>query len=311
MTLLTVMDLSVSFPPGGQAVRGVSFSVGRGEIVGLVGESGSGKSLTCLSVAGLAGRRALVQGKVFWYGEDVLPQSETQLTRLRGREIGMIFQDPVAALNPLRTVEAHFAEVLPRKTRRSTAVDLLSAVGIREPERRLRQHPCELSGGIAQRVGIALALALEPRLLLADEPTTALDATIQAQVLGLLAALRETRGLSILLVSHDLTMVADVCDRILVMYAGRIVEAASAEQIVTAPAHPYTRSLLDARPERAEPGTLLPVLEGAGRAEAPNGGCAFAPRCPRREALCGETQPLLDLHVGAACHRPLREGAPR
>ena len=253
MTLLAIENLEVSFPTA-SAVRGVSLSVDRGEIVGLVGESGSGKSLTALSVLRLLPPDARVSGRIRLDGTDVLTLPDSEVRKIRGGRIGMVFQEPSTALDPVWPIGFQIAEAVrahkpvSRKEAWEEAVRLLERVALPDPRRRLDDYPHQLSGGQRQRVMLAVALAAGPDLLLADEPTTALDVTIQAQVLELLERLCAELGLSVLLITHDLGVVAEVCDRVAVMAEGRIVEEASVEELFRAPAHPVTRRLIDLVP---------------------------------------------------------------
>jgi ABC-type dipeptide/oligopeptide/nickel transport system ATPase component len=268
MTLLAIEGLEVSFPAAGKeipAVRGVSLSIGRGEIVGLVGESGSGKSLTALSVLRLLPPSARVAGRILLDDEtDLLTLPEREVRAVRGRRIGMVFQEPSTALDPVWPVGFQIAEAVrahrpvSRKEARDEAVRLLERVAVADARRRLDDYPHQLSGGQRQRVMLAVALAAGPDLLLADEPTTALDVTIQAQVLELLERLRDELGLSVLLITHDLGVVAEVCDRVAVMAGGRIVEEGSVEAVFRAPAAPATRELLDLVPRLTAWGAPLP-----------------------------------------------------
>jgi len=256
--LLEVRDLSVTFRQDGEttpAVRGVSFSVDAGQTVALVGESGSGKSVTALSTVSLLGPSARVSGSVLYEGRETIGAPEAQLRAVRGNDISFIFQEPMTSLNPLHTLEKQIAESLAlhqglrREAARDRIVELLNQVGIRDPETRLADYPHQLSGGQRQRVMIAMALANNPELLVADEPTTALDVTIQAQILDLLADLKAARGLSMLFISHDLNIVRRIADRVCVMQGGEIVEQGPVERIFTDPQHPYTRMLLAAEPQ--------------------------------------------------------------
>jgi oligopeptide/dipeptide ABC transporter ATP-binding protein len=317
--LLEIADLRVSFPgsrrPGGrpiEAVRGVSFAIGRGEIVGLVGESGSGKSLTALAILGLAPRNARVSGEIRLgpSGEDLLAlgprQSREVLRRVRGGRVGMIFQEPASALNPVFTVGFQVAEAvrahrpLSRRAALDEAESLLARVALPEPRRRLGDYPHQLSGGQRQRVMIAMALAAGPDLLLADEPTTALDVTVQAQILALLSRLRDELGLAVLLITHDFGVVAETCDRAVVMYGGEVVEEAPAGALFRAPAHPYTRALLASLPRleaASGPGRFRPPLPAIpGQPPDPAAlppGCAFEPRCAEAFAPCPAEHPEL------------------
>ncbi len=305
--VLQVEDLAVEFRTDqgpALAVEGVSFEVGPGRVVGLVGESGCGKSATALAVMGLLPRDIgrVAQGEIRFEGETLTGLPERRLQDLRGRRLAMIFQEPMTALNPVLTAGEQVAEVLRRHQGlgRGAAWDrataLLEQVGIPAPAQRAHDYPHQLSGGMRQRVMIAMAIACEPRLLIADEPTTALDVTVQAQMLDLLRELTERTGLSILLITHDLGVVAQTCDELLVMYAGRIVEAAPVRPLLRGPRHPYTRGLLRSVPhptgasrERlAEiPGAVPPITS-----RPP--GCTFSDRCPRVEDRCREAEPPLE-----------------
>jgi oligopeptide/dipeptide ABC transporter ATP-binding protein len=281
-----------------RAADGVSFDIGRGEILALAGESGSGKSVTALSILRLVpppGR--IVSGSVRFEGRDLLTLDEEELRRVRGARIGFVFQEPMTALNPAFTVGGQIAEALEvhglarGAAARARAVELLDAVRIPDPARRAGDFPHQLSGGMRQRVLIAAAMACRPPLVIADEPTTALDATIQADILDLLLAMRQESGLSLLLITHDLGVVARVADRVAVMYAGRIVETGPARGALASPGHPYTRGLLASLPGH-RPGTRLDAIPGAvpDLAMLPPG-CAFAPRCPDRFAACDASRP--------------------
>lgn len=302
--LLEVSALSLGFrirEGKVRAVRGVSFHVGESEAVGIVGESGCGKSVTAQSILRLLpSPPAVVQGGSIRYrGEELLGKSEREMRALRGREIGMVFQDPMTSLNPTLTVGYQLSEPLRKHLAMSRvqasakAVDLLREVGIPEPERRARQYPHELSGGMRQRVLIAMALACEPALLIADEPTTALDVTIQAQILRVLKERQRERGFSILLITHDLGVVAELCDRILVMYAGQVVESGPAREVLTNPQHPYTRGLLRSAPsldnDRQAP--LHPIDGTPPGMLHPPPGCAFGDRCDDAMAVCMQREP--------------------
>ena len=320
--LLTVDRLSIAFPAGdgwAEVVRGASLSVGAGEVVGLVGESGSGKTMTALAVLRLVPEPGRITGgSVRLHGHDdpagveLLALPERELRRVRGGSIGMVFQEPAAALDPVFTVGYQLVETIrahrdvSRAAARRRAEELLALVAVPEPRRRLDSYPHQLSGGQRQRVMIALALAAEPRLLLADEPTTALDVTLQAQVLELLLSLRDRLGLGILLVTHDLAVVAATCDRVTVMYCGEVVEEASTAALFAAPAHPYTRGLLAAVPRLGHPAPRgkLPAIPG----QVPDSrmrphGCAFNPRCPFVMPVCRERHPPLYRLAGGATAR--------
>ncbi|MFD9123878.1 ABC transporter ATP-binding protein [Kitasatospora sp. NPDC059571] len=301
-TLLEIDRLGIRLPDG-QAARpildGVSLRVAAGETVGLVGESGSGKSVACRSILGLLPGRARTEGEVRVAGRDVLTLDRAGLRELRARKVAMVFQDPRACVNPLRRIGDFLTEALraagtPAAAATARAVRLLDAVGIADPHAALRRHPHQFSGGMLQRVVIAAALAGEPDLLVADEPTTALDATTQAEVIAILTRLQAERGTGLLFVTHDLELASAICDRIYVMYAGRIVETRSTEELFTAPRHPYTAALLDCTP-RTDPGAPAPrPVPGrpVSLAEAPPG-CAFAARCGYAQERCTAETPVL------------------
>ena len=314
--LLEVRDLHTAFvTPHGPilAASGVDFSLGEGETKGLVGESGSGKSITLLSLLGLVPEPGcVIDGQVLWNGRDLLALSKDELRQLRGREIAMIFQDPMSSLNPVYTIGEQIAETLRVKlgmggrNAKTRAAELLDHVGIPAAKSRLASYPHELSGGMRQRVMIAIAVACEPRLLLADEPTTALDVTIQHQILALLAELQDELGMSMILVSHDLGVVAQNCDSVAVMYAGHIVEDAPAEELFRRPRHPYTAALLEALPSIRRVGERgrLPQISGQmpDLARLPDG-CPFQPRCryawPGCAAVTMEPIRVADHHLSA------------
>jgi oligopeptide/dipeptide ABC transporter ATP-binding protein len=302
VSLLEVEDLAVSFARGGRRMRvldGVSFSIEPGEILGVVGESGSGKTVTALSLARLLGEQgAIDRGAIKLGGRNLTALSADEMTKVRGRDLAMIFQEPMTSLNPLLKAGFQVAEVLmehlglDRAQARRRAIDLLDQVGIADPERRAEAYPHQLSGGMRQRVMIAAALACAPKLLIADEPTTALDVTIQAQILALLRDLRERTGAAILLITHDLGVIAETVDRVLVMYAGEIVEEAPVERLFAAPAHPYTRLLLRSIPSVEAKRPSLDAIAGAPPSPARfPGGCRFHPRCPLRIDTCVDTSP--------------------
>ena len=313
--ILDVRDLSVEFLSEEgplRAVDGVSFTVARGEIVGLVGESGAGKSLTSEAILHLiACPPGRITGEVWFHGQNLLSLDEPALARIRGKDIAMIFQNPGASLNPvfrvgdqlLEAMTLHLAE--PRRTLRERAVAILGRVGIPSSAARARDYPHQFSGGMAQRVMIGMGVSCVPSLLIADEPTTALDVTIQAQVLALIRRLARDTGVGVLLVSHDLGIISQMCSRVLVMYAGRIVEAAPVATLFAAPAHPYTRALIECLPGREEItrlGSIAGVMPGL---QAIPPGCRFHPRCPVAETRCASDEPKLRSvgarHV-AACH---------
>ncbi len=319
--VLEVRDLSVRFETHQGTVRAVdrvSFSISREETLGLVGESGSGKSVTSLAVMGLVpSPPGVVEGgEVRFGGRDLLRLTDEELRRLRGAEIAMIFQDPMTSLNPLLTIGLQLSEVLEvhrgmtRREARRRAAAALGDVGIPEPEARLDSHPHELSGGMRQRVMIAMALLCDPKVLIADEPTTALDVTIQAQILELLADLQRRHGTAILLITHDLGVVAGRADRVHVMYAGRIVERADTRDLFARPAHPYTRGLLRSVPSVAA-GERRPLASIEGQPpdlSALPPGCAFAPRCERARAAC-EAEPPAERDPGDRDARAPRAAA--
>ena len=303
--LLAVRDLSVTFDvPGGpvRAVRGVSFSIERGETLALVGESGSGKSVTALSIVQLLPYPPARHpgGSIRFQGRELLGAPERVLRGIRGDRIGMIFQEPMTSLNPLHTIERQVSEALVvhrglgREAARTRTLELLRLVGLGEAERRRHAYPHQLSGGQRQRVMIAMALANEPDLLIADEPTTALDVTIQAQILALLRELRGTFGMALLLITHDLGVVRELCERAVVLYAGRVVEEAPVAALLGAPRHPYTAGLGASIPSIASRRERLPQIPGTppDPTRLPVG-CAFAPRCPvALEACTAAVAPL-------------------
>ncbi len=304
--LLDVQDLSVVFTRRGRedvrAVDGVSFDVSAGEVVGLVGESGCGKSVTSLALMGLLPDKGVrVGGKADFDGTNLLGVDQRTMRDLRGRELGMIFQDPLSSLNPVVSIGTQVTEVLARHRGLSgdaaakEAELLLDKVGIPDPRRRLREYPHQLSGGMRQRALIAMAVACRPRLLIADEPTTALDVTIQAQILELLKELVHQDGTALIMITHDLGVVAGLCDRINVLYAGRVVESAARGTLFAEPTHPYTRGLLGSIPRldsvRGEP--LNPIPGSVRDLLAWAEGCAFAPRCERVTEACVEAPPAL------------------
>ena len=320
--LLEIEDLVVEFHGRQGVIRandGITLSVPRGITLGIVGESGSGKSVLCRSILRLlpATARARVSGAIRYEGRDLLQLDEEQMRRLRGSDIGMIFQNPMTSLNPVWTIGDQVTEGLrvhqglSAREARTRGVELLARVGISSPERRFDEHPHQWSGGMLQRAVIAMAMAAEPRLLLADEPTTALDVTIQDQILALLLDLQERTGTTLVLVSHDLAVVAETCDRLAVMYAGRVVESASIAEIFTAPKHPYTAGLLGSIPHAAQGRRLKPIPGQPPDLLHLPAGCPFAPRCPVSTPDCAVT-PVRLAPVGpghlTACLYPERTG---
>jgi oligopeptide/dipeptide ABC transporter ATP-binding protein len=318
LTLLTVEALSVAFGDGRArvpVVEGVSFALDRSETLGLVGESGCGKTVTVMSaIRLLPAPPAHVSGSVRFAGLELTSATREQLRELWGNRIGVVFQNPMTSLNPTFTVGFQLVEALrlhrdaSEAEARERVVAMLERVGVSAARRRLEQHPHELSGGLRQRVMIAMALLCHPQLLVADEPTTALDVTLQAQILDLLRGLRAELGMAVLLITHDLGVVAELCDRVAVMYAGRIVETAPVRDLFARPRHPYTRGLLDSIPRLATPrDRALATIEGMvplpGRRPA---GCAFAERCPRAVDRCRREVPALAGESGhvVACWNP-------
>ena len=315
--LLEVKNLNTEFHIGVgtvQAVRGISFHVGEGESVGIVGESGSGKSVTMLSVMGLLPDYAKISAdSILFDGKEMTKLSAKALRAMHGSEIGMIFQDPMTSLNPLFTVESQLTEPLKlhrkldKAAAREKALELLQKVEIPNPEARLKQYPHELSGGMRQRVMIAIAIACGPKMIIADEPTTALDVTIQAQILELLDHLKQTMKTSIIMITHDLGVIASMCSRILVMYGGTIVETGTAREIFYEPKHPYTWGLLNSIPKIAgDPREkLIPIKGTPPDMLMPPKGCPFAPRCRYCMPVCREYAApetvLSDTHC-VACH---------
>ena len=309
--LLEVRDLQTHFPTRSglvRAVDGVSFYLDRGELLGLVGESGCGKSITALSVMRLiASPGKIVNGEILFDGKDLLKLSDSEMRQMRGDDIAMIFQDPMTSLNPVFTVGEQIAEALrlhrkmSHKQARQAAIEAMREVAIPDPARRLDDYPHQLSGGMRQRVMIAMALACNPKLLIADEPTTALDVTIQAQILELLDELRKQRQLAVLLITHDLGVVAEVADRVAVMYTGRIVEESPVDELFARPKHPYTEGLLRSVPKLSVTDMVqkprLETIEGVvPRPTDLPPGCHFAPRCRHRMPRCTQEEiPLYQL----------------
>ncbi|HEX5784631.1 MAG TPA: oligopeptide/dipeptide ABC transporter ATP-binding protein [Burkholderiaceae bacterium] len=303
MALLDVANLGVQFStPDGPvyAVNGVSFSVDKGQTLGIVGESGSGKSQTVLALMGLLARNGKATGEAMYQGQNLLTLPEQALNRIRGNRVAMIFQDPVTSLNPYLTVERQMTEVLQlhkgmdRKSARAQSLRMLDAVKIPEAARRLDMHPHEFSGGMRQRVLIAMALLCEPELLVADEPTTALDVTVQAQILSLLRELQRDFGTAIVLITHDLGVVAGLCDQVLVLYGGRVMEQGDALSLFQTPSHPYTQGLLQAIPRMDRDDDALQAIPGTPPNMAhPPLGCPFQPRCGLALDACAQHPPSL------------------
>jgi oligopeptide/dipeptide ABC transporter ATP-binding protein len=315
---LEVRDLVTSFDTDGGrliAVDGVSFSVQRGRTLGIVGESGCGKSVTAFSIMQLLPRPMghIDGGQVLFEGRDLTRLPPGEMLKLRGARLSMIFQEPMTALNPLHTIGRQLSEVFllhqtnDKREALSRSVEILRKVGIPSPEVRVGEYPHQLSGGMRQRVVIAMALACKPAVVIADEPTTALDVTIQAQILELMQSLQDEMGMAIILITHDLGVIAEMCDEVVVMYAGRVAESGPVDRIFAAPSHPYTRGLLDSIPrlERARK-TRLKVIEGLvpALADMPVG-CRFQNRCPWRAEACAQPPPLESVGTGheVACHR--------
>jgi len=310
--LLEIKDERLSFfTPAGEvkALNGVSFSMDEGEVLGIVGESGSGKSVTAYSVMGLTAHPGkLIGGTINFNGHQIDKMSEKEMRKIRGNEVSIIFQDPMTSLNPVYTIGNQITEVIclhtgkSKKEAHDRAKELLELVGINEPAKRLKQYPHELSGGMRQRVMIAIALACEPKLLIADEPTTALDVTIQAQILELMQELRKKLGMSIIMITHDLGVVASMCERIAVMYAGHIVEYGTADEIFYEPKHEYTKGLIKSIPKInvQETERLIPIEGQPVDLLNPPAGCPFAPRCANCMKICLREMPpkteLSDTH---------------
>jgi peptide/nickel transport system ATP-binding protein len=314
--VLEVADLSVGFPTDDglvQAVRGVSYQLRRGEVLGIVGESGSGKSVTSMAVMGLLPRSARISGSVRFGGRELLGASDSAMTKIRGRRMAMIFQDPMTSLNPVYTVGYQIAEAvqahhdLSKEAALKRAAELLEIVRIPNARARLGSYPHELSGGMRQRVVIAIAMANDPDVIIADEPTTALDVTVQAQIMEALDAARQETGAAMVLITHDLGVIAGQADRVLVMYAGKLVESGTADDVFYTPRMPYTLGLLGSLPRLDRPSERLTPIPGAppSLVNMPPG-CPFTPRCPLAQELCDEVEPALEPTTGpghtAACH---------
>ncbi len=318
MALFEVEQLSVHFGEGNtpfRAVDRISYSVEQGQVVGIVGESGSGKSVSSLAIMGLIDFPGKVMAnRLMFNGRDLQKITETERRELVGAEIAMIFQDPMTSLNPCYTVGYQIMEALKvhqggnKKTRRQRTIDLLIQVGIPDPESRLDCYPHQLSGGMSQRIMIAMAIACRPKLLIADEPTTALDVTIQGQIIELLLDLQQRENMALVLITHDLALVAEAAKQIIVMYAGQVVETGKASDIFHMPRHPYTQALLRALPEFAANKSRLESLPGVvpGKYDRPTG-CLLNPRCPYATELCRSEEPpiLGELGKQVKCHTPL------
>ena len=301
--LLEIKDERLSFfTPAGEvkALNGVSFSMNEGEVLGIVGESGSGKSVTAYSIMGLTAYPGKLVGGTIWFnGHEIDKMTEKEMRKIRGNEVSIIFQDPMTSLNPVYTIGNQIVEVIRLHTGKSKkeaterARELIELVGITEPEKRLKHYPHELSGGMRQRVMIAIALACEPKLLIADEPTTALDVTIQAQILELMQELRQKLGMSIIMITHDLGVVASMCEKIAVMYAGHIVEYGTADEIFYNPCHEYTKGLIRSIPKLNVEQTerLIPIEGQPVDLLNPPAGCPFAPRCRACMKVCLDRMP--------------------
>ena len=320
--LVEVKNLEVSFfTYAGEvkAVRGISYNLKPGEVMGIVGESGSGKSVSSYGLMGIIPEPGkVIGGRILFEGRDVTAMSEKELLKIRGKDISMKFQDPMTSLNPLFTIGNQIEESLRKHTsldkdqRQKRMVELLTLVGINQPEKRLKQYPHEFSGGMRQRVMIAMALACDPKLLIADEPTTALDVTIQAQILELLKELKDKIHMGIVFITHDLGVVSDICDSISVMYAGTIVESGSSDQIFYEPRHPYTWGLLASVPkiDTDEHQRLIPIEGNPVDLINPPKGCPFAPRCKHCMKICiDQAPPQCQVGEGhmAACWLPVKE----
>ena len=321
MALLEVSDLEVRFDtPDGvvQAVNGMSFSLDEGETLAIVGESGSGKSQLVLAVMGLLAENGSASGHALFSGRDLMQMTQKELNGVRGRHIAMIFQDPMTSLNPFLTIETQMVEVamhhqgLSRDEARAHAVEMLRAVRIPDPEERIGQYPHEYSGGMRQRVMIAMGLLCEPRLLIADEPSTALDVTIQAQITELVGELRKQTRMSIILITHDLAAVAEISDRIIVMYAGELVETGTVEDIFYRPQHPYTRGLLASVPrlDRVSEGELQTIPGNPPNLLELPSGCRFRDRCGQAMPECQQRPPLWISGDGrmSRCFLPMESG---
>ena len=305
-SILHVDSLHISFATNEgriNVVEDISFFIGSGEIVGLVGESGCGKSVTAMAIMRLnqSPPSSVEYGRIFFKGNDILSLDESSMRHIRGNRIGMIFQEPMTSLNPTFTIGYQVAEVfrchleLSQNEANNKTVEMLDLVGIGGAQRRMEQYPHELSGGLRQRVMIAIALACRPELLIADEPTTALDVTVQAQILDLLRTLQSEMNMSVLLISHDLGIIAETCDRVFVMYAGRIVEQASVVELFRNPLHPYTTGLMSSSPRLGKSKKRLPTIQGMVPSPSQRGtGCYFMDRCSKASEYCRHNTPTLE-----------------
>jgi len=318
--ILEIENLTVDFD-GFKAVDNVELSLEKGKVLGIVGESGSGKSVTQLALMGLIPYPGIIKAdKLYFNGQDLLNMPKKLKRKITGKEIAMIFQEPMTSLNPCFTVEFQLTETLKiheggtKKERRERAIQLLELTGIPAAQDRIKNFPHQLSGGMCQRVMIAMAIACNPSLLIADEPTTALDVTIQAQILDLLVDLQKKNNMALILITHDMAVIAETVEDVVVMYAGQVVEKNSAENIFTAPRHPYTQALLSALPERNKGSDRLPTIPGLvpGKYDRPSG-CLFHPRCKFAKDKCKTTSPALKKERDSSfkCHFPLANGVPQ
>lgn len=320
-TLLEIKNLQTyfhTFKGVIKAVDGVDFSLKRGEILGIVGESGSGKSVTSFSILKLIEEPGVVKAdKMMFDGKDLCKCSENQMMKIRGKDISMVFQDPMTSLNPLYTIQQQLEEMLilhenlNKEERKVKCIELLKSVGIPNAEERLKAYPHQFSGGMRQRVIIAIALAANPKMIIADEPTTALDVTIQAQILKLMKSLVKKNNTSLILITHDLAVVSEMVDKIVVMYCGKLVEYGNIRDVIEKTSHPYTEGLLNSIPKLGKQQERLEYIKGMvpNMFELPNG-CYFAPRCKYCQEICNTTQPEMK-HLGndhySACHFPIKE----
>lgn len=317
MELLKVTDLHTSFfTPAGEvkAVNGLSFSLDEGKVLGIVGESGSGKSVTAYSILQiLANSGKIISGSILYRGQELVGASKEEMTKIRGNKISIIFQDPMTSLNPVFTIGNQLMEAImlhtdrDRKQAEERAIEMLSLVGVNEPEKRIKQYPHEFSGGMRQRVMIAMALACEPDILIADEPTTALDVTIQAQILDLIKDLQKQLGMSVMLITHDLGVVAEMCDEVIVMYAGQVCERGTADEIFYNPKHEYTKGLIRSIPTASDDDHRLEPIGGTpvDLLNMPDG-CPFAPRCDNAMKVClthkAKEMMINDCHAASCWH---------